>query len=349
MTYLPQVTVFIPVHNRERYVGDAIESVLGQNFDDFELLVIDDGSTDHTREIIRSYASDPRVRVIENPDNLGIPRTRNRGIELARGRYLALLDSDDVAHPSRLGMQVEFLDQHPDYALIGAWTGGMDNTGQYHRRVRLLPVSAEEVRCRLLFQCCPAQSSIMARTAILRAYKYREDYAVSSDYDLWIRLAGSHKLGSLPRVLVRSRMHQTQVTQERAQLIMENCLSIMRSQLRALGVPFSETDLRQHFFLLRMRKRQFVPDWRYVTWADAWLQKLREANVHNPTYEQKPLARLLGQIWFLICWRASSHGGWTAWRQFWRSPLCHEFGASVRRYWRVKCWQRGTPLPDEAT
>ena len=101
----PQVTVFIPVYNRERYVGPAIDSILAQNFSDYELLLIDDGSTDLSLERMRAY-TDPRVRIVCNKRNRGIPRTRNTGLQLARGKYIAMLDSDDLAHPKRLEKQV---------------------------------------------------------------------------------------------------------------------------------------------------------------------------------------------------------------------------------------------------
>src|SRR5262245_21907442 len=122
----PRVTVLIPVYNRVQYVAVAIESILAQHFTNFELLLIDDGSTDGSLEVLRSYTADPRVRLLRNESNLGIPRTRNKGVALARGEYVAMLDSDDYAYPTRLGRQVDFLDRHPDYALVGTWTAGMN-------------------------------------------------------------------------------------------------------------------------------------------------------------------------------------------------------------------------------
>ena len=97
-SHSPKVTVFIPVYNRAKYIGSAIESILGQTFSDFEILLIDDGSTDRSVEIMESY-TDPRIRVLQNDTNLGIPRTRNKGLQGARGEYIAMLDSDDRAYP----------------------------------------------------------------------------------------------------------------------------------------------------------------------------------------------------------------------------------------------------------
>jgi len=108
----PKITVFIPAYNREKYIGDAIESILAQTFTNYEILLIDDGSTDGTVDIMRSY-TDPRLRIIRNEKNLGIPKTRNKGIEHARGEYIAMLDSDDRAYPTRLEKQAAFMDRHP--------------------------------------------------------------------------------------------------------------------------------------------------------------------------------------------------------------------------------------------
>lgn len=327
----PKLSVLIPVYNRGKYVGEAIRSILAQTFTDFELLLIDDGSTDDSVTIMRSF-TDPRVRLICNERNLGIPRTRNEGLTLAHGEYLAMLDSDDYAHPTRLARQVEFLDRHQDYAVIGTWTGGMNEKGHFLRRIRVWPVSPDEVQARLLFQCCPAQSSIMARTAILREYGYREQYAVSSDFDLWVRLARRHKLGNLPAVLVRSRMHGDRITREKAELVKDACLAIIRPQLEELQVPFSSADLERHFLLLRMTKRHFTPDREYVEWAKCWLQQLREANQTTLRYPQESFSQLLGQIWLLVCWRAVRNVGGSAWSIFYQSSLHQDAWLGVKRF-----------------
>ena len=140
----PKVTVFIPVFNREHYIGDAIESILAQTFSDFEILLVDDGSTDSSTEKIRSF-SDPRIRLVCNEKNLGIPKTRNKGVELARGQYMAMLDSDDLAYPHRLKKQVAFLDNHPEYAQIGSWCRMMDAQGRILNKIKRQPTQPDDI------------------------------------------------------------------------------------------------------------------------------------------------------------------------------------------------------------
>jgi glycosyltransferase involved in cell wall biosynthesis len=264
----PKVTVVIPVYNREKYIADAIDSILAQTFTHFELLVIDDGSTDKTQEVIQSY-HDPRIRLVCNETNEGIPKTRNKGIRLARGEYLAFLDSDDWAYPERLAKQVAFLDSHPDYVAVGAWIEWMDEEGRYLRRAKRKPVLPDEIAAQRLFQQGIENSTSMARTAVLREYGHQEQYDVSEDFDLWARIAAKHKLATLPKILLRRRMHAGRITQEKAYRIKDTLLAIYASQLRALGVTFTATDLERHFLLRSMRKLKFAPDLGYVDWAEA--------------------------------------------------------------------------------
>jgi len=179
MAATPRITVLIPVYNREGYIAAAIDSVLAQSFTDFELLIVDDGSTDRSMEIISSYA-DPRIRIERNPYNKGGPWARNRGLDLARGEYVAMLDSDDVAAPERLARQNAFLDAHPNYALVGSGKHTLNASGKRIKGLRSRPDTAAEIKAQLLFRCCIAHTSIMARTAIMRRYRYDERFIPNS-------------------------------------------------------------------------------------------------------------------------------------------------------------------------
>ena len=331
MSVSPKVTVLIPVYNREKYVAAAIESILAQRFTDFELLLIDDGSIDGSVGVMRSYTTDPRVRLVRNESNLGIPATRNRGIALAGGEYIAMLDSDDWAYPTRLEKQVAFLDRHSDVAMVGAWQTGIDERGQPLSRDKRRFVSPGELQSRLLFRTCLAQTSILARTAIMQEYGYREQYIVCEDFDLFARIAGKHKLARLPETLVHYRAHADNITREKAQLVKDKNQEIASTQLAELGVTFTVTDLEHHFVLPRMTRLQFTPDREYLEWADAWLLKLQEANHRVLRYPAQAFARLVGQLWFTACWRASGGGGWDAWQHFWRSPLSKGAWASLQQ------------------
>lgn len=318
--HLPRVSVVIPVYNREHYVRGAIESILAQTFGDFELLLIDDGSTDGSREVMAAYP-DPRIRVVSNERNLGIPKTRNRGLELARGEYLAWLDSDDHALPERLAREVAFLDDNRGVALVGSWTGAMDENGRPLKKVKTLPTAPGEVRAQLLFRCCLLQYSVMARTELLRQYRFREEFPVCQDFDLFVRLGERHPLANLPRVLARRRLHGGRVTREKAALVKEKNIEIVAGQLAALGVACTAEDLERHFVLPRLKKLAFRPDGAYLDWAEAWLLKLQEANRRTHRYPERDLMTVTGKAWLRACLSASHAARRGRWARVLRSPL----------------------------
>jgi glycosyltransferase involved in cell wall biosynthesis len=317
----PRVSVIIPAYNREAYVGASIESVLHQTFADFELLVIDDGSTDRTREVVRTF-HDSRLRFLYHERNQGLPRTRNAGIDAARGAYVAFLDSDDVALPTRLAKQVAFLDRHPAHAAIGAWIDWMDDGGRPLGRVKRRPLAAQDVAALRLFRQGIENTASMARTAILRAYRHDEGFEVSEDFELWARVAAEHAIANLPEVLVRRRAHAQQTSKDRDEQTRLYRQAIYARQLEALGIAFEEEDLKRHHLLRRMRKSGFTPDRNYVDWAEAWLLALHAANARARRYPEPALSHLLGGFWLKVCWNASSQLGWpTVWRRFGASPL----------------------------
>ena len=319
-TQNPKVTVFIPVYNREQYVGEAIESILAQTFSDFEILVVDDGSTDRSVDKIRSY-TDARIRLISNEENLGIPKTRNKGVELARGQYMAMLDSDDRAFPDRLEKQVAFLDLHPDYAQIGSWCRMMDAQGHVLNKIKRQPVLPNDIHAQFLFRCAMSNRSIMARTAILQEYGYRNDFPRCQDYELHVRLAKKYKLGNIPECLVYGRIHPQQITGQTSELGDAKKQEIISRQLHELGVQFSQEDLAPHLTLSRMQKSHFVPDADYLKWAREWLGRLQRANRQTHCYAEPAFSQALSHKWLQACWAARKKMGWAVGKFFLSATL----------------------------
>lgn len=318
----PRVTVFIPVYNRARFVGAAIESILAQTYTDFELLLIDDGSTDDSLAVMQSYR-DSHIRIVHRPDNRGIPATRNDGLALAHGEYIALLDSDDCAVPERLARQVAFLDRHPEVAAVGSWFRWVDEDGEPLGRVRCRPLSAGDVAVLRLFHCPMNNSTVMARTSVLRTYGYREWHTVTEDFDLWNRMARDHALTHLPLPLVWRRRHAGQIGQLKRHLTNRQEMQIMAAQLDLLGVGYTALDLDRHHCLPRIRKLGFKPDLEYLLWAEQWLTRLREANRRVRLYPSKAFERALGNLWCAAVWHASQREGLSLLWRVWRLPsLC---------------------------
>lgn len=316
----PRVSVVIPVHNRARYVGTAIESILAQTFTDFELIVIDDGSSDNSLEVVESY-TDPRLRLVPNESNLGIPATRNRGLDLSRGEYMAILDSDDWAYPQRLAKQVAFLDAHPEYAVVGAWARWMDDEGRTLKKIKRRPVNADEVAAMLIFQSCLQQPSIMGHTKILRDYKYDEAFDLSSDFELWVRLTEQYKVTNIAEPLVRCRFHDQRTTRAKAERVTDRQQAIYRYQIGALNIPHNQMDIERHQQLPRLKKLGMQVDAHYLEWAEEWLLQLNSANNQIQRYPRVAFSRVLGWGWAQVCQRAFIQGGSRIWSRFWRSPL----------------------------
>jgi glycosyltransferase involved in cell wall biosynthesis len=197
----PVVSVILPIYNCPRYVGQAVESILAQTYADFELIVIDDGSEDETPEVVRRY-TDPRVRLVTQA-NKGLAGALNRGIELARGRYIGRQDQDDFSFPERLAKQVAYLTAHPACALVGTWAEIWDED-ERTERIHAHPSDSGDLKFRLLLDNPFVHSSVMIRRAALdRVGVYSTDPGRQppEDYELWSRIAREFDVANIPEVL----------------------------------------------------------------------------------------------------------------------------------------------------
>ena len=213
MVSLPAVSVLMAVRDGAPWVGGAVESVLAQTAGDLELIVIDDGSTDATPDLL-GRIRDPRVRVERRP-HAGLTRSLNRALALARAPLLARLDADDLALPARLERQRAFLDAHPEVGLLGTGAREVDETGRDVAVVR--PPEDDSAIRRVLIRRNPfVHSSVMMRRAALeRGGDYDESLRVAQDYDLWMRLSRVTRLANLPEALVVRRLIGGRVSLER--------------------------------------------------------------------------------------------------------------------------------------
>ena len=224
-----KVTVLLPVHNRERFVGEAIESVLGEGFDDFELLLVDDGSTDRTAEILREYAAkDERIRIVTSETNEGIPRALNRGLNQARGESIARLDSDDLMMPGRLAAQVEVLDTQRDVVLVSAAYDIIDEHGAHLGRFdETLP--SEVIRYLLGFtNIIGGGGQVMFRNDGTR---YSTEFPSSEDYEMWVRLSQRGRIVNLPLIGMKKRQHENDSLKQYGKSKRANWTAIMRRAL----------------------------------------------------------------------------------------------------------------------
>lgn len=231
----------MPVFNAARYVSEAIESILVQTKQEFELLVVDDQSTDSSLEIIREYEKkDSRVRVIENL-NKGLAHARNAGSLSARGEFIAVMDADDVALPERFERQVAFLNRHPDCVAVGAQSLLITESGDLIGEC-LRPYEHDEIE-RVFLE---GRAGIIAPNAMIRARSfrrvsgYRQTYEYAEDLDLFLRLARVGRLANIPEILLKYRVHVKSVSRKNSAIQRQRAIAALEEAYAARGIEFPE-------------------------------------------------------------------------------------------------------------
>ena len=269
---IPRVTVLMPVYNGVQHLREAIESILGQTFRDYEFLIINDGSTDASESIIRSY-DDPRIRLVNNETNLKLIATLNKGLGLARGEYVARMDCDDISLPERLQKQLSFLDSNSSVAIVGSWcrTIGGEKT-----KLLRYPQNRDKLKCSLLFGSPLAHPTVIFRRELFQrhAFWYDPAFLHAEDYELWVRVAESFDLGMLPEVLLRYRVHEGQVTKAHLGEMVANSGKVWGRLLRRMGLEPTEQQMLIHRVLAYAALEPGVD----LQGIDDWLCAILRAN-----------------------------------------------------------------------
>jgi hypothetical protein len=231
----------MPVYNGERFIREAAESVLQQTFPDFELLILDDGSTDSTPEILRRYfQQEPRIRV-HRREKRGFAATLNNGMELARGTFIARMDADDLAHPTRLKRQVDYLTRRPEVGILGTSYWVIDERG---RRLDLkrFPTSDLHIRWANLLAPAFAHPSVMLRRDVLlhHGLRYDPSFPGAEDFELWIRLLRHTRGANLDQALLEYREHPSSMSSQRGTEQLRHsdflALSVIKEELPSFPV-----------------------------------------------------------------------------------------------------------------
>jgi glycosyltransferase involved in cell wall biosynthesis len=207
----PVITVLMPTYNAGKYIGEAIASVLQQTFADFELLIVNDGSTDNTLDVINSF-NDERIIVIHQP-NKGVAEALNIGLRQARGTYIARFDADDVCYPQRLQKQHDFLVTHPEYILVGSDADYILENGDFLFHFKCIAHTHAGVMDKLYFYCPFIHPAVMyCKDVVIEAGSYPTDAHNFEDYLLWTNISKSGKMANLPEALIKYRLNPSSVT-----------------------------------------------------------------------------------------------------------------------------------------
>lgn len=197
----------MPVNNAASFVGEALDSLFGQTYGGFEIVVVDDASTDGTADVLRRYA-DPRLRIIRHPEKAGVAAALNTGISSARSRYVARMDADDVALPERLARQVRFIESNPSIGIVGANMQPIGSDGRPTAPSTMVPTLPGHVRWMLHVHNCVNHPTVLARREVLVALGgYLPGAVPAEDYDLWVRAMEITRIANIGDVVLRYRVH----------------------------------------------------------------------------------------------------------------------------------------------
>ncbi|CAD7803951.1 Putative glycosyltransferase EpsE [Chryseobacterium aquaeductus] len=292
----PKISVVMPVYNGEKYLVEAIDSILNQTYSDFELLLINDGSKDATESIILSY-SDERIVYVKNEENLGLIKTLNKGIDLARGEFIARMDQDDISHQKRFEKQIKIFEENNEVGVCGTWFtmfgGNIDKILVAH------PERSEEIKLHLLGHCTLGHPTIMLRKSSIGSERYDEDYQAAEDYDFWVRLSKITELYNIPESLLDYRMHDSNMTVLEGSIQFLNSDNIRARQLRELGIHHHKNEVQYCVMLFTdayIKQIKFQELKKIIKFANNIEQKNSKKNIYNQDLLQKAISKRLFYI-----------------------------------------------------
>jgi glycosyltransferase involved in cell wall biosynthesis len=204
----PEISVIMSVYNGEKYLRDAIESILNQTFTDFEFIIVNDGSTDTSFEIIKSY-NDERIKIINNEKNIGLTKSLNKALKVARGEYIARQDADDISLPNRFEEQLKYLEKHPEVALLGTSVSHIEENGKITgKNILLANPSIDDFLKDNLFK---HGSTMFKKEIVNKLGGYNDLFKYAQDYELWLRIAKHFEVRGLAQLLYKIRSHNEKI------------------------------------------------------------------------------------------------------------------------------------------
>jgi len=323
----PLVSVVLPVYNGMPYLTEAVESVLCQTMTDFELILIDDCSTDNGSAFMESL-SDPRVRFFHHTTNQGLIATLNHGLSIARGNYILRMDQDDWAFPGRFERQVAYMESFPSIVAAGCLYETIESEGR--SRKPQFPDQPDEVAASLLFFNPICHPSAIIRTNAIRSFniQYRPEYLHAEDYRLWWELSAIGQLGNVPEVLLKYRIHPTQITSLSKTVVAETTKLLMKDMFKGLGVK-SYIEIGEFWFPFLLQQTNFSP-----SASLPYLQEILVANQNSQRLPVNPFQRKVLNLARNIVIEAPSGDDfvWKWWKQF---PFQNELGLTLKQQLRL--------------
>ena len=276
----PLVSVVMPVYNGEKYVAEAIDSVLKQTYANLELIVINDSSTDGSVKIINGYKKlDPRIVLIDNTfENRGLVGALNLGLSAAQGDFIARMDCDDICLANRFSRQLTFLHQHPEVDLCGSWVKPF---GKISQLVWQYPVEHIDIALRLLFNSAFAHPAVMFRRNLLSSgYQYDKQFRHAEDYELFTRLCDQSTFANVPEVLLMYRTHNENVGTIHSAAQQESARKVQFRELVKKGIHPSDREMEIHRSL---EVGGYPKTQEFLSECEIWLNKIKNKLLEQST------------------------------------------------------------------
>lgn len=324
---MPLVSVIMPAYNAEKYIQQAIASVLNQSLTDFELIIIDDGSIDKTAFIVKSF-SDARIVFISNERNLGLIYSRNLGVCSAKSSFVAFLDSDDIAFPQRLKTQYDYLMARPDLCAVGSWTQPMDENGIYREYIWKYIGDSDFLKCTLFFRSYITTSAFFIRTSVIRGLMFSAEYELGEDYDLYNRCVQDHIIENIQEALIAYRVHAKNTTKIKKIYLEDSLNKISKNLLSKLGVEATSKDLKLHRYLEWLDSD---PDPDILEKSKLWLEKILDANKNSGIYPSVAFYHAVAERWFAVCYANAQLGLPVLWL-FLQGPIAIKGVVTLKQY-----------------
>ena len=293
-----KVSVVMPTYNAGKFLREAIDSILSQTFQDFEILVIDDNSQDDTLEILKLY-DDNRIKIIPG-DCSGLASALNKGILLAKGDYIARMDADDIALPQRFEKEVLYLDNHPEICLVGSWQRHFGNINRIHTP----HADADMAKCSLVFECDLCHSTIMfRRSEFISKNLFYPENSPQEDYELWCKAIGCIKIANIPEILGLYRVFGESITDKKEYILADYEAKLIAKNLKNyFNIYLSDEELK----LIKRRNNEY---WKLPLKGKIVFQKnldriysqIEKSNANIKFVSQKSLKFVLQKNWQDMC------------------------------------------------
>lgn len=294
---VPEISVLLPVYNSEKYILEAVNSILNQTFTNFELIIIDDGSRDSSIQIINSI-KDERIVFLRNEENKGLIYTLNKGIGLSKGNYIARMDADDISENNRFMKQLTEFKKDSNLVICGSYIKTFGNGAEEF--INHIPSSNSQILSSIFFRCPFAHPSVMIKKSALMQLDefYREDYKHSEDYDLWSRLVFKGNSLNIPEYLLNYRVHENQVSTVFEEHKYQSVLKIQKNVLVKFGIFPNEIE---SIFLINFFKGISRNDTSYLEIGILFLNNIQKQFKEKYPQYIEIHSQILVSRWMKIC------------------------------------------------